>query len=266
MCDSFADPWTEPEVILVQHGFARTAEHFYHWMPALSRKYVVIRRELRGHGGSSYPTPEHAPDYKYDTATILEEIRDTLDQLGVQRIHFLGESTSGMLAMAFAAMYPERVHSIIICSTPTHLPEAGQRFLAFGMESWPEACRQLGSRGWAQRLASAQGTLASSDPAYVQWWVDKVAASDGEGLAGYADFLCQLDARPYIKQVQVPMLILSPMHSAMVTLESMQELAASIPTARLEVIETEGHEIYSSAAEKCQAAVERFLTDIHRQK
>jgi pimeloyl-ACP methyl ester carboxylesterase len=258
--DSFTDPWKPAETILIQHGFCRTAHHFYHWVPALARKYNVIRRELRGHGGSSIP----GDDYDYSTTTIIDEIRDTLDQLGIQRVHFLGESTSGMLAEIFAATYPDRVSSIIVCSSPTNMPEAAQQFLAFGLPSWPEACRQLGSRGWVERLAAAQGTLASDDPAYEQWWSDRVSENDGEGLAGYAEFLCKLDSRPYLDGIRAPMLILAPTNSAMVTVESMKDLEARVASAQLQLIPSRGHEIYSEAAEQCQIAVLRFLQGLQQ--
>lgn len=261
--ESFVDPWKPAaETVLVQHGFCRTAEHFYHWVPALASRYNVIRRELRGHGGSSYPRP--ADNYDYSTATIVDEIKDTLDQLGIEKVHFLGESTSGILAEIFAATYPERVSSIIVCSSPTHIPEAGQNFLAFGMPSWPEACRQLGSRGWAERLAAAPGTLASPDPAYKKWWIDRVSESDGQGLAGYAEFLCQLDSRPYLSRIRAPMLILAPTNSAMMSVEAMQDLAAQVPTAKLQLISAEGHEIYCTAAEQCQTAVLDFLRGLEK--
>ncbi|KAK3381028.1 Alpha/Beta hydrolase protein [Podospora didyma] len=260
--DSYVDPWKPAETILVQHGFGRTAEHFYHWIPALAHKYHIVRRELRGHGGSS--TPKQDDGYDFSTTTIIDEIRDTLDQLGLQKVHFLGESTSGMLAEIFAATYPERVSSIMICSSPTYLPEAGQKFLAFGLPSWPEACRQLGSWGWAERLAAAPGTLASDDPAYKQWWIDRVAESDGEGLARYAEFLCQLDSRPYLDRIRTPMLILAPTNSAMMTVEAMKDLEAQVATAQLQLIESRGHEIYCEAAEQCQAAVLKFLEGLEQ--
>jgi pimeloyl-ACP methyl ester carboxylesterase len=55
------------------------------------------------------------------------------------------------------------------------------------------------------------------------------------------------------------MLILAPTNRAVVTVDSANELAAQVPTARVAVIEANGHEIYSEAAEKCQAAVLQFL-------
>ncbi|KAB5563485.1 Alpha/Beta hydrolase protein [Coniochaeta sp. 2T2.1] len=259
--DTFADPWLpSTETILIQHGFGRTSAHFYHWIPALSRKYNVIRRELRGHGASSFPAPEDK--YDYSVETIISEIVDTLDQLGVQKVHFLGESTSGMLAEIFAAMHPERVSSVIVCSSPTYLPEAGQKFLAFGEPSWPEALRRLGSRGWAERLADAPGTLASDDPGYKRWWIERVSESTGEGLAGYAVFLSRLDSRSYLGGVKCPMLILAPTRSAMVTVEGMRELQAAVKGSKLVFVEAPGHEIYSTAAEACQEAVLEFVGDL----
>ncbi|KAF5009346.1 hypothetical protein FDECE_4444 [Fusarium decemcellulare] len=260
--DSFVDPWRPAETILIQHGFGRTAEHFYHWVPALARHYNVLRRELRGHGGSSFPQPGQHKDYDYSTTTIIDEIRDTLDQLGIDKVHFVGESTSGMLAEIFAATYPDRVHSAIVCSSPTHLPQAAQDFLAFGKSSWPAACRELGARGWAERLATSSGTVSTSDPAYLKWWIDKVAVSSGEGLASYAEFLAKLDSRSYLGDIRAPAMILCPTNSAMVTVESMRELAAKIPNAKLEVIEAKGHEIYAEAENQCLDRVLKFLSSL----
>jgi pimeloyl-ACP methyl ester carboxylesterase len=261
--DSFTDPWKESDTILIQHGFARTSAHFYHWVPALACTYNVIRRDLRGHGDSSYPQPSET-GYDYSATTILEEIEDTLNQLGVRQVHFFGESTSGMLAMAFAATYPDRVKSVMVCSSPMYLPPAAQEFLAFGEESWPTACRKLGARGWAERLVAVPGTQATSDPAYIKWWMDALCKSDGDGLAGYAEFLCKLDSRPYLSSISAPMLILAPTNSAVLTVESSRQLADRVPTARLELIEAKGHEIYFEAAEKCQNAVLHFLGGLGR--
>ncbi|KAJ5677041.1 Alpha/Beta hydrolase protein [Penicillium maclennaniae] len=175
------------------------AAHFYHWVPALSQKYNVIRRELRGHGASSHPKPED--EYDYSVETIISEIIDTLDQLGLAKVHFLGESTSGMLAEILAAKHPDRVSSIIICSSPHPPPRSGTEIPRF----WGEV-------------------LAGGDQSQRDAVVGRVSG-------------CR----------------------AMMTVESMRELAEKIPSARLRLIESGGHEIYSTAAEECQGAVLEFL-------
>jgi pimeloyl-ACP methyl ester carboxylesterase len=86
--DNFADPWKPCEAIMIWHGFARHGRHWYHWIPTLSQHFRVIRRDARGHGLSSYP--DEKSDYKYTMETILDEIIDTMDQLGLKKNAFLG--------------------------------------------------------------------------------------------------------------------------------------------------------------------------------
>ncbi|KAL1620814.1 hypothetical protein SLS56_009481 [Neofusicoccum ribis] len=260
--DDFTDPWKPHETIILQPGFGRHAAFWHHWVPALARKYRVIRRDLRGHGFSSVPSA----GYDYSLDTILGEIIDTLDQLGLDKVHFLGESTSGMLAEALAAKHPERLLSITVCSSPTYLPAAAQQMLALGQESWPAACRTLGARGWAEALSRVPGTVANPDPGYVRWWLDQIGIQSGAGLAGYAEFLSTLDARPFLKGVKVPMLILAPAHSAATKLEEQKGIHEQVPGSRIVVVEGKGHEIFTEMAEECQQAVLTFLGGIDAPK
>lgn len=257
--DDFTDPWLPSETVLIQHGFARHAAFWYHWVPILARNYKVIRRDAGGHGYSSTPDEQN---YDYSIDTICEETVDTLDQLGVRQVHFLGESTSGMVGEIFACKHPERVKSLIICSSPTFLPPAALSLFAFGHKDWPTACRELGSRGWAEALSKVPGTLSIQDGKYVQWWTDQVARSSAQGLAGYAKFLSTLDSRGYLPQIKVPMLILAPAHSAATKLDEQIGIQRMVGHARLEVINGRGHEIYVEMPEECQRAVLAFLSQI----
>jgi pimeloyl-ACP methyl ester carboxylesterase len=261
ICDDFADPWKSRETILIQHGFGRHSSFWYHWIPVLASKYRVIRRDLRGHGYSTFPSPaeKETGTYRYDTDTIIGEILDTLDQLGIEKVHFLGESTGGMLGEILAAQHPNRLLSLTICSTPTHLPPVALKLFAFEEHDWPAACRKLGSRGWAEALSKIPGTIPISDPDYLPWYLDQIAISDGEGLAQYAEFLSTLDARPFLSQIQVPMLILAPTESAAVRVEDTRALVESVEACRLVLVEGGGHEIYTTRAERCQSVFMKFL-------
>lgn len=68
---------------------------------------------------------------------------------------FLGESTSGMIGEILATEYPNRLHSLTICSSPTYLPPEALTPFAFGHSDWPTACRSLGSRERAESLTRA---------------------------------------------------------------------------------------------------------------
>ncbi len=260
--NDFTDPWKPRETILIQHGFGRHSAFWYHWIPILSRKYRVIRRDLRGHGYSSYPKDSENYDYTLDT--ILAEMLDTLDQLGVEKVHFLGESTGGILGEIFAAKYPERLLSLTVCSTPSYLPPQALQLFAFGRKDWPTACRELGSRGWAEALSRIPGTIPVSDAQYLPWYLEQIAVSDDEGLAQYAEFLSTLDARPWLEMIKVPTLILSPTQSAAVRVEDMKALSETIEGSKLVLVEGPGHEIYVTQAKQCQEAFLAFLEDLDR--
>lgn len=232
--------------------------------PVLSRNYRVIRRDLRGHGRSSHPSPEDLSRYAYIVDGILEEVIDTLDQLNVQKVHFLGESTGGILGEILAAKYPDRILSLTVCSSPTYLPPEALRLFAFDKKDWPAACRELGSKGWTEALSRIPGTIPISDPGYLPWYLDRIALSNGEGLAQYADFLSKIDARPYVASIKVPTLILAPSESAAVKIEDQKLLAGTIKNSKLVPIEGGGHEIYVTRASKCQEAFLEFLGDLAR--
>jgi pimeloyl-ACP methyl ester carboxylesterase len=264
ICDDFTEPWRPRESILIQPGFGRHANFWYHWIPILSRKYRVIRRDLRGHGYSSFPSQEEQKTYQYNVDTIVGEIVDTLDQLDIQKVHFLGESTSGILGDILAAKHSERLLSLTVCSTPTHLPPQALQLFAFGRPDWPTACRELGSRGWAEAMSRVPGTIPISDPEYLPWYLNQIAISSDEGLAQYAEFLSTIDARPYLQQIHLPMLVLVPTESVAVKVEEQKALAEGIEGCKLELVEGGGHEIYVTRAEACQKLFLNFLESLAR--
>ena len=50
--DDYTDPWKKAPCIMLQHGYARSANFWRAWIPYLSRFYRVLRLDLRGLGES----------------------------------------------------------------------------------------------------------------------------------------------------------------------------------------------------------------------
>ncbi|KAJ5936007.1 hypothetical protein N7454_005305 [Penicillium verhagenii] len=236
--DDYTDPWENPQTVLIQGGFGRHAAFWYHWIPSLAREYRVVRRDTRGHGKSSTPMP--GDGYEYTLDTILSEIVDTLDQLGIEKVHFIGESTSGMLGEALAAKSPNRLHSLTLARSMS--------------------AARVG--GWAQQLARVPGTLAAADSNYEAWWISQIAASSSDGLAGYAEFLSGVDARQFLPDIAVPMLILAPAKSAATTLEEQLQISRQVRGSKIVVIHGAGHEVYVDKASDCLHAVQEFFLDV----
>src|SRR5689334_15584701 len=51
--DDYTDPWKNAPAVLLQHGFGRSSQFWYSWVPYLSRYYKVLRPDLRGCGNSA---------------------------------------------------------------------------------------------------------------------------------------------------------------------------------------------------------------------
>ena len=59
--DDFTDPWLKAPTLLLLHAAMGHSKRYYAWVPKLSRRYRVVRMDLRGHGDSEVPAAEPAP-------------------------------------------------------------------------------------------------------------------------------------------------------------------------------------------------------------
>ena len=144
--NDFTDPWSASEAIWIQHGFGRNLNFWYHWIPLLAGHYRVLRRDMRGHGGSADP----GPDYVWSVDDLLGDMKGFLDALEIDAVHYIGESVGGILGIAFATKWPERFKSLTLCASPTSIRPHIQKTFALGYEDWPTALGTLGSGGLGQ--------------------------------------------------------------------------------------------------------------------
>lgn len=93
--------------VVLLHGFAVNAD--LNWrLPgltrALARSYRVIALDLRGHGLSAKP---HDPE-RYGFAMAADVIA-LLDHLGLDKVHLVGYSLGGIIALKLATTHPDRL-------------------------------------------------------------------------------------------------------------------------------------------------------------
>lgn len=90
----------EPLIFIHGHSFDRTE-----WDPqffAMSKKYRVIRYDLRGYGWSSMPS-------ETQKALHADDLKTLMDQLHVKKAHIVGLSLGGFIVSDFLALYPQRI-------------------------------------------------------------------------------------------------------------------------------------------------------------
>ena len=253
--DDYTDPWLkDKDTIWLQHGIGRSSRFWYHWVPALARRYQVVRRDMRGHGFSADPGPHH----NWTVDELLDDMRAFLDALGLDRVHYLGESIGGILGVAFAAKWPERLKSLTVCASPTAIRPAALSALTGGERELGSELARLGGGGWVKILMQ-QNIISGKDPAHIEWVVNEWSRTPTHVLRGINRMLAKADISPLLPQINVPTLVLAPSRSPLTPLSDQLSIRNSIPNARMAVIEGPGHEIYVDEPEECINAFLKFL-------
>jgi pimeloyl-ACP methyl ester carboxylesterase len=94
--------------LLLLHGHEQSATSWRWVVPALARTHRVLALSLPGHGDTA-PTGAYAPGT--DTAPF---VTDFLDALGVGRVHVVGHSAGGAVALRLALAEPARIRTLVL--------------------------------------------------------------------------------------------------------------------------------------------------------
>lgn len=255
--DDYTDPWLKnTDTIWLQHGVGRSSRFWYHWVPALARNYRVVRRNMRGHGMSADP----GPDYTWTVDDLVKDMKGFLDALGLDRVHYLGESVGGILGIVFATKWPERLKSLTVCSSPTTITPSARASLT-GNEREGAEFDHLDGAGWAKMFMEHR-VISGKNPDHTEWVLNEWSKTPAHVLRGINRMVGRADIGPLLSQVKVPTLVLAPSRSPLTPLSNQLSIRNSIPNARMAVIEAPGHEIYVEEPEECLRAFLKFLNTL----
>src|SRR5437763_12268329 len=135
--DDFLWPWDRSIPVLMMHGFARNATFWSRWVPKIAETHRAYRPDLLGCGLSDQPPA----GYRYTPDTIGAQILAVLDALSLARVHWVGESSGGIIGLFLAAAYPERIASLVLCNTPSRIPDHIKRTYALDCATASDAMR-----------------------------------------------------------------------------------------------------------------------------
>lgn len=144
-----AGPSGEPPVVLIHAGIADRRMWDPQW-PALSTVRDVVRLDLRGYGDSA-TRPRGA-------LSPVDDVRETLDELGIDGCHLVGASYGAGVAVEVALTYSEAVESLLL-SAP-------------GGSLIPTVTADLRVFIDAENSALEGEGLDAAVEANVTWWVD----------------------------------------------------------------------------------------------
>jgi 3-oxoadipate enol-lactonase len=135
-----------PPVLLVHEGVA-DRRMWRGQVPVLAREWTVVAVDLRGFGESP-----HAGSGPF---SHVEDAREVLDELGIERAAVVGGSLGGRVALELTLAHSERVERLVLC--PPALPDW----------EWSQTVRD----GWqAEEEAYEAGDLDRATEVNVELW------------------------------------------------------------------------------------------------
>jgi 3-oxoadipate enol-lactonase len=221
--DDFTSPWTQPETVVLHHGMAKNHKLWYAWVPILAQHYRVVRFDMRGMGQSSVP----APGYPWSLENFAQDLLELLDHLELSRVHLIGKTVGGSIAMRFATLHQDRLRSLAVCTSPVtfdaHHTGSADVIDREGMEACVESTivRRLDPH--------------LVPPAYIRWYAAQMAATPAHVGSEFQRRAPGGDLRPLLPHVQPPTLVLATARLRDEVLGDFRGAADLFPNGRLVV-------------------------------
>jgi pimeloyl-ACP methyl ester carboxylesterase len=244
--DDYLWPWETPTAVLMMHGFARNANFWKPWVPPIAGSRRVYRPELLGCGTSDNP----ASGYRYTPEMIAAQILAVLDAFSLNPVHWIGESSGGIIGLLLAAAHPERIASLVLCNTPTRISDEIRRIYALGGESTAAAIRAHGTGEWCRRTLGYRLDLDRASADLHAWVVAEMDKTRPDIAAALHECFKSIDVRPLLASIKAPVLLLSGDKSRIAS-EQQKILANTLPHGRLELFAGYGHGVNLLQPERC---------------
>jgi lipase len=107
---------SDASAVVCIHGVSQHGAVFEELGARLAQSgHFVISVDLRGHGASG-----HEPPWNVDTH--VDDIEETIDSLGIERVSWVGHSFGGLLAAALAARSVDRTQALALLDLAVMVP------------------------------------------------------------------------------------------------------------------------------------------------
>ncbi|MGB0865381.1 MAG: alpha/beta fold hydrolase [Granulosicoccaceae bacterium] len=242
-------------VVFCMHGIGGNTASFEPQLRFFSGKQAVIAWNMPGYGGSE---PLEAMSFE----SLARCAVDALDELGLEKAVFVGQSIGGMVALELAARYPARVQALVLIGTT---PSFGGRDEAFKQQFLKARLAPLDAGATLPSLAvdfvpQIVGSTASAE--VVAAATQSMSEVSAAAYRATIECLVTFNRRADLTNIDAPCLLISGGEDRNAPARTMQKMADKLPNARYHCIEEAGHLINLEAAPQCNALIESFIGEL----
>ena len=244
--------------MLFAHGFGCDQSMWRFVWPAFGDRYRVVLFDHVGYGGSdasAFDPRRHSSleGYADDVAAIC-------DELGLDRVVFVGHSVSAMIGVLVAIARPERFDRLVLVGpSPRYLDDEGY-VGGFSEEDIAGLLESLESNylGWSSTMAPV--IMGNPDrPELSEELTNSFCRTDPAIAAAFARATFLGDNRRDLEHVRTPTLVLQASDDVIAPLPVGEYVHDRLPDSQFVLLDAIGHCPNLSAPDQTIAAIERFL-------
>jgi 3-oxoadipate enol-lactonase len=257
--DDYLWPWQRPRPVLMLHGFARNATFWNRWVPRIADGYRIYRPDLLGCGASDVPSA----GFRFTPDGIARQVLAVLDALALPAVHWVGESSGGLVGLLLAAAHPQRIASLVLCNTPTRISDEIRGIYALDRDSTAAAIRAYGTGAWCRQTLGYRLDLEHASEELREWCIGEMDKTRPDIAAALHECFEGVDVVSILAGITAPVLLLSGDKSPIAS-EQQKILAQTLPHGRLELFAGYGHGINLLQPERCARTAVEFWREVGR--
>jgi pimeloyl-ACP methyl ester carboxylesterase len=250
--------------LVLLHGGGQNAFTWQRVASAFANRCRIIAPDARGHGDSDW-----SPDGAYTIDRFRDDLRGLVQALDLRRFVLVGMSLGGMTALSYAGTYGDELAGLVMVDIAPEIEQSGRdRIVGFlagraSFASLDEAVEYAHGfnprRGREVLRRTLPRNLRELPDGRLAWKWDPRFINLGTGIEpdGFTRGLWDAAAR-----VPCPALVVHGQESDILSRESGERLARTLPNGRFASVAGAGHSVQGDNPRSLSDVLACFLTSI----
>lgn len=241
-------------VVMLSHSLCTRLDMWEPQIQVLEGDYRILRYDTRGHGASV------APEGAYSLEQLAQDAIGLLDELQIDRVHWVGISMGGMIGQALANHHAHRLQSLVLCDTTAIMPDAVQTV----WQDRIDRARQQGMQALVDETLQRWFTppYLARPPPQVEIIREQILSTPVACFIGCSEAIRRLNYLQQLSQISLPTLVIVGEDDPGTPVSESEAICARIEGAQLKVIPSAAHLCNIEQSEEFNRTLIAFLKNL----
>lgn len=250
------------EAVVLLNGLAMSTKAWYGFLPHLLDEYDVLLYDYLGQGESS------KPDVPYSITALATYLNAIMDELGLQKIHSMGISYGGFIAIEHARQFHPRLYTLTLSGIILSHEELFEQYEALSLRFYREGperfdlyteymYEKIFGEPFVRRLGRAG--LEPMRQRFIERYQNNlhclIRLTEAQD-----EYFGELDRRlPAYRAVTTPTLIMPGAQDRAIPLWAQKKMLEVFPNSRWLLVPEAGHVVYLERPDLFFPALKAFM-------